>query len=552
MATNKLPLKTYPAGHGPDDFTCYGPAATEDDAFEGTKIADMACFAQRDEADAKKSKVAADSNKYYHGAVVQSKIDKTWYFYVEYGRVGNKSSFQFSPAVGTTADEAEHLYIKQMKAKNIGRGKWENHKVLGKRLVPRSASKDLYIVSPQATRATGLPDAKTITSDDGLDKSKVKKKPAKKGTKKKKAHNVDRETTSLMHDLNVATVKYAKASMADAALPTQVAIDKGRLILTESLKCVKRLGGEIDDQINDKELKQLTRDMYGLVPKKKARGAAPETWLLSSDNISLWQQDLDAFESALYVADLGEIETDNPLGDLPLKMEWLSPQSELGEFIHGWMPKASRNVHYGVGNMKVKNAWLVDRNGDEAKLRKHQEKVTKTRWTTQERPLHQPKSRADLTRDAQKLFTRSGTHFFFHGTRSVNVSGILRESLRLPRQLVGVAITGAMFGPGMYWADDWRKSAGYTSLRGSYFSGGSGGVSRRGAFMFVADVCLGKPYVAPGPSGYTKPPSGFHSVFGKGRFAQSGSSNNSGVQNNEFITYERDSHRLRYLVEFDT
>lgn len=545
----KLPLKTYPAGHGPDDFQCFGPAATEDDAFEGTKIADMACFAQRDEAEAKAAGKAVDSNKYYHGAVVQSRLDQSWYFYVEYGRVGTKASFQFTPA--SSSAEAEKLYVKQMKSKNIGRGRWENHSVLGNRLVPKSASKDLYIVSPQATRATGLPDAKTITSDEGLDKSKVKKKTTTAKGKKKPKVDVDSQTIALMRDLNVATVKYTKASMAGAALPTQSGIDRGRLILTEALKCVKRVGSDVGDQVNDRELIQLTRDMYGLIPKKKDRGAAPETWILSQDNISMWQQDLDAFESALYVADLGDVEVDNPLGDLPLKMTWLSPQSERGEFIHNWMPNASRNVHYGIGAMKVKNVWQVDRNGDDKKLTTHQESVV-GRWRTDEKPLHQPAKRIDLSRDEQKLFVRSGTHMFFHGTRSVNVSGILRESLRLPKQLVGVAITGAMFGPGMYWADDWRKSAGYTSLRGSYWSGGSGSVARRGAFMFVADVCIGKPFVAPGPRGYTSPPKGYHSVFGKGRFAQAGSSQNSGVQNNEFITYERESHRLRYLVEFDT
>jgi hypothetical protein len=101
-----------------------------------------------------------------------------------------------------------------------------------------------------------------------------------------------------------------------------------------------------------------------------------------------------------------------------------------------------------------------------------------------------------------------------------------------------------MFGPGLYWADDWKKSAGYTSLKSSYWSRGSGGVKGREAFMFVADVAIGKPYVASGPSGYTKPPQGYHSVFGK--------ANHSGVANNEFITYSSDSNRLRYLVEFET
>lgn len=545
----KLDLKQYPAGHGPDDFQCFGPAATQDDKFEGTKIADLACFAQRDGEDAKAAGKAADSNKYYHGSVVQSKKDKSWYAYFEWGRVGQKASFQFYPA--GSASEAEKIYVTQLKSKNVKRGKWEQHKVLGQRLVPKSEKEDLYIVSPMATRSTGLPDAKTITCDDGIDQKKLaasKKPDAPKAAKPK--IDLDRQTLSLMRDLNVATVKYAKASMADAALPTQGAIDKGRLILEEALKCVARIGDKIDEQVEDKELKQLTRDMYGLVPKKKDRGAAPETWILSANNILSWKQDLDAFESALYVADLGEIETTNPLGDIPAKIEWLAPTSDLGKFIHEWMPKATRNVHGGVGGMKIKNVWKVDRHGDDAKLEKHQRSIGK--FTTEERPLHQPKVRIDLTRDQQKLFVESGTHFFFHGTRSVNVSGILRESLRLPRQLVGVVITGAMFGGGCYWADDWKKSAGYTSLRGSYWSSGDGGVANRGAFMFVTDVCIGKPFVAPGPRGYTGPPSGYNSVFGKGNFKQFGSSQSSGVANNEFITYERESHRLRYLVEFDT
>lgn len=545
MAT-KLSLGSYPTGHGPEDFTCHGPAATKDDQFEGTKICDLACFVQRDGAEAKAAGKAADSNKYYHGAVVQSKKNGSWYAYFEWGRVGQKASFQFYPATGP--GDAEAIYVKQLKSKNISRGKWETHPTLGRRLVPKSPSKDLYIVSPQATRATGLPDAKTITSSDGLDESKRQKKT---NNSKKSKIDVDSQTLSLMRDLNVGAVTYTKASMADSAIPTQSAIDRGRLILTEAIKCVGRLGSDVKTQVQDKELGQLTREIYSLIPKKKPRGAAPETWILSQDNINSWQFDLDAYESALYVADLGDEAMENPLGDLPLKMEWLPPQSSLGEFIRSWMPQATRNVHGGVGRMNIKNVWKVDRFGDDDKLRQHQEKVAAVKWTTEECPLHQPK-RTDLPRDQQKLFARSGTHMFFHGTRSVNVVGILRESLRLPKQLVGVVITGAMFGPGMYWADDWKKSAGYTSLRNSYWSGGGGAIRGRGAFMFISDVCIGKPFVAPRSHGYTKPPAGHHSVFGKGNFPQAGVPINSGVANNEFVTFERESHRLRYLVEFDT
>jgi poly [ADP-ribose] polymerase len=60
--------------------------------------------------------------------------------------------------------------------------------------------------------------------------------------------------------------------------------------------------------------------------------------------------------------------------------------------------------------------------------------------------------------------------------------------------------------------------------------------------MFAADVCLGNPFVAPGAHGYTEPPKGHHSVFGK--------AGASGVVNNEFIVFDARQNRLRYLIEF--
>ena len=119
----------------------------------------------------------------------------------------------------------------------------------------------------------------------------------------------------------------------------------------------------------------------------------------------------------------------------------------------------------------------------------------------------------------------------------------MKESLRLPKTLVGVVITGAMFGPGLYFADDWKKSAGYTSLHNSYWSRGSGAVASRGAFMFAMDVVLGNPFVAPGARGYTGPPDDHHCIFGK--------SGASGVQNNEYIVFDTAQHQIRYLAEFE-
>jgi poly [ADP-ribose] polymerase len=188
--------------------------------------------------------------------------------------------------------------------------------------------------------------------------------------------------------------------------------------------------------------------------------------------------------------------------------------------------------------------WRVERHDDKGRIPSVQEEVLGEKPKIGERPLHQPDKRLDLSPGALKRFSASNTSLLFHGTRSVNVSGILRESLRLPKTLVGVVITGAMFGPGLYFADDWKKSAGYTSLQNSYWSGGAGSVKGRSAFMFAVDVVLGNPFVAPGAKGYTSPPDGHHSIFGK--------AGASGVQNNEFIVFKRDQHQLRYLVEFTT
>jgi len=169
--------------------------------------------------------------------------------------------------------------------------------------------------------------------------------------------------------------------------------------------------------------------------------------------------------------------------------------------------------------------------------------------------LFQPSERSDVLDDRErKLYKDTNTALLFHGTRSVNVTGILNTNFRLPAQLVGVQITGAMFGGGIYFADDWRKSAGYTSLRGSIWSQGDGSVRGRDAFMFACDVVLGQPHIAPGPRGFTGPPKGNHSIFGMGRvhgdYVAKHKHKSSGVENNEWIVFQTQQTRLRYLAEF--
>jgi len=533
----KLAQKEYPSGHGPSDFDCFGPPATKDSEFEGTMICDCGCFTQ----DGK------DSNKFYHAAVVQSKKTQAWFAYFEWGRTGaSNPAFQFVQCSSKT--EAENEYASQLHSKNDKRGQWTT--LAGKRVLQAKPGKDCYLVRPQATRSTGLPSAKTITMQESIVKAQAVKgtngngDKSTKGKKSSKTISCDSQTLSLMRDLNVATMSYTRSAMADAALPTLDAINEARDILIEAQKRVVKVGNHVDDQINDNDLKQLTYTLYMRIPKIKERNAAASTWILSQNNIFSWQQDLDTFESALATKDLGDIEEENdPLSGMPLKMEWLDPRSSVGEFIHAWAPKATANKHGWCGAMKLKNVWKVSRTDQQPKrFVTMQDKILGEKPRIVERPLFQPKDRPDLERSEFVKYVQSNTSLLFHGTRSVNVSGILREGLRLPKQLVGVVITGAMFGPGQYYADDWKKSAGYCSLGSSYWAKGSGSVRGREAFMFLVDVSLGQPFVAPGPRGYTAPPDKCHCVFGKAGHSQ--------VQNNEWIVFDAAQHCIKYLMEF--
>lgn len=519
---SKLDKGVYPDNASPNDFQCFGPPATKDGEFDAVKIADLGCFDQ----DGK------DSNKYYHGAVVQHRTSKQWFVYFEWGRTGAaKPSFQFVKC--SSEAEAQSEFADQLHDKNDKRGQWTT--VAGIRTLKAKPNKDCYLVRPQATRSTGLPDAKTIKANEGS-KAPAAAAPV---VGKTDGYKIDSYTQKLMSDLSMATVSYTRGAMADSSLPTQSALDEARQILGAAQKRLIVVGDSVEKQVADKELLELTRLMYSRIPKKKELHSEAAAWILNQGNILLWTADIDAFESALHTVGASKIETD-PFAGMAMRMEWIDPKTALGKWLYNWWPKATANRHGYIGNMKVKNIWKVEK--DNSRFEACQGLIAKQKPKVTERPLFQPE-RMDLGTLA-KTYLETNTSLLFHGTRSVNVSGILREGLRLPKELVGVVVTGAMFGPGQYYADDWKKSAGYTSLAGSYWSSGGGAVQGRDAFMFACDVVLGSAYVAPGPSGYTKAPSGHHSVFGKAGHSQ--------VQNNEWIVYDAAQHSIKYLCEFST
>lgn len=545
MASKKLARSTVPDNHDKEDFECFGPVATRDTEFTGCKLADLGCFKQDE---------GIDSNKYYHAAVVKSKKDSSWYLYVEYGRtVGgtpNKPQFLFTPCANE--QEAMSEFAKQCAKKNTKRGQWE---VVGskERYTPRikkdGKTDDLYVVRYMASRVVGLPTAANISNEDAVGIKKVNKKPRKGSSSSSK---VDPQTKKLFRDLIGGAVTYTKTTMVGGAIPAQRAIDEARDLLQDAMGRISVVGDDVEDQVNDTEIKRLTYTLYGMIPKSKPKGMAEEDWILSKDNIRSWEIDIDAFETALKNADIEESSDDNVMAGIPADMEYLPLDSDLGKYVANWWTKATRNRHGYIGNLKIKNLWRIARHGDSKIMERAQldtiEEMPKS-WNN-ERPLHQDKKRLDLNTENRKLFWNSNTALMFHGTRSVNVPGIIRENLRFPNQLKGVIITGAYLGQGSYFADDFAKSCGYCSNpnpnRRSYYGGG-GEVAGRNAFMFAFDVICGNPHVAEGAFGYTCPPDSHHCVFGK---ADHSAIYGSGkLANNEWVIYRKGRIEMKYLAE---
>lgn len=75
------------------------------------------------------------------------------------------------------------------------------------------------------------------------------------------------------------------------------------------------------------------------------------------------------------------------------------------------------------------------------------------------------------------------TELLYHGSVNHAWWSILQTGLE-----IRPAANGSMFGRGLYFADKYAKSRGYSSLRGSYWSGGSDNV----AFIALFDVHTGK------------------------------------------------------------
>ncbi len=135
------------------------------------------------------------------------------------------------------------------------------------------------------------------------------------------------------------------------------------------------------------------------------------------------------------------------------------------------------------------------------------------------------------------------TKLFWHGSRNENWLSILKTGLIL--RPTNAVITGKMFGYGLYFADKCRKSLNYTSLRGSYWAGGS----QHTAYLALFEVHTGEQLQlkirkdwcgALTEEKLKQRNTKYDSVFAKG---------GADLINNEYIVYNQHQCTVKYLVE---
>ena len=130
----------------------------------------------------------------------------------------------------------------------------------------------------------------------------------------------------------------------------------------------------------------------------------------------------------------------------------------------------------------------------------------------------------------------------FHGSRNENWLSILQKGLMIRPS--GVALTGAMFGNGVYAADKARKSIGYTSSKGSYWAKGTSNQAFLAIFEFLTGLELRvekhEAWMYNLTEKQLKSKGPYDSLFAKGGYD---------LRNNEYIVYNEAQCTIKYIIE---
>jgi poly [ADP-ribose] polymerase len=134
------------------------------------------------------------------------------------------------------------------------------------------------------------------------------------------------------------------------------------------------------------------------------------------------------------------------------------------------------------------------------------------------------------------------TQLYWHGSRNENWWSILQTGLQI--RPTNAVITGKMFGYGVYGADKFQKSFGYTSAKGSYWAQGNQQTAFLGVFEFHMGDTLKISRHEHWCSDLT-----FKKLRARGEYDSLSVMGGADLRNSEFIVYTEPQLTIRYLVK---
>lgn len=129
---------------------------------------------------------------------------------------------------------------------------------------------------------------------------------------------------------------------------------------------------------------------------------------------------------------------------------------------------------------------------------------------------------------------------FYHGSKVENWNSIIKQGLSLNPN---ATTTGKMFGQGLYFAPECRKSLNYMDVKGSHWNSGKRDTGYCAVYAVALGKCYQPSYILGSSFRGSDLPQGTQSVF-------AGKNNpHLGLRNDEYIVYDQAACTIKYLLE---
>jgi len=395
----------------------------------------------------------------------------------------------------------------------------------------KSKQKKGYREIDLAQRAYGSEEAKKITKPVEFKNIDSVAPPALQSS-------LHKETQRLINSLLGSTQSFVTATLkCPLGQLTNKQIDLGQEKLNEAKEILnnsKKLSS--DDK---KKIESLTNDFYSLIPHNLGSGARGRLDHLLLDDLKKIYTKEDDLNTLLDAKDVVLIsnDIDEKYKSLDADFNYIDHHDPIFKWIEKMVLETRAHNHRWLGKIAVHNVWGLKRNKEYDIFYNAAKEIVKE-CGKQVIPdiLKQHIKRVDLDEERNSLYNKANVLPLFHGTRTQNVSGIVKNGL-LIRPATAI-ITGAMYGNAIYMASNSSKSINYCDISNSYWAKGNSSTG----FLFLNDCTLGNQLIAKHSYQYSnqniKPN---HSVWAKG---------GADLVNDEFMLYNTDQHNIRYLIEF--